>query len=154
MAAGVNNQVSGFPELASLLWHERAGRERVLFKIVEEQLVATAGRSRWLAEAGQEIEAALADLRRGETKRAAEAAELAQRLDLPPSATLVQLADAAPEPWDEILRAHCDALHELATEIEEATSESRRLLDAVSGIRDPWPWLARLRSLTFTPSTG
>ena len=154
MAAGVNNEVSGFPELASLLWRERANRERVLYRIVQEQLVLAAGRTRWLARAGEEIEEALADLRHGEVVRAAVAGALAARLGLPASLTLVQLADAAPGPWDEILRGHCAALHELGIEIDAATSESRRLLDAVANVREPWPWLARLRSSSFTPLTG
>jgi hypothetical protein len=154
MAACVNNQVSGFAELASLLWRERANREQVLFKIVEEQLVLAAGQTRWLANAGREIEAALADLRRGEVVRAAMSGALAARLGLPGSTTLAELADAAPEPWDEILRAHCDALRELQAEIEEATSESQRLLEAVASISEPWPALGRLRSSTFAPMTG
>jgi len=154
MAAGVDNQVNGFAELASLLWQERAARERILFKIVEEQLVAAAGRTRFLASAGQEIEAAVDDLRRGEAVRATEAAALAERLGLPASVTLVQIAGAAPEPWGEILRAHCDALREIAGEIDEATGESRRLLDAVTSVRGPRPSFARLRSWALAPMAG
>jgi hypothetical protein len=154
MAADVNNEVGGFPELASLLWRERAHRERVLYRIVQEQLVLAAGRTRWLVQAGQEVEEALADLRHGEVVRAAVAGSLAARLGLPASVTLVQLADSAPGPWDEILRGHCAALHELGIEIDEATSESRRLLAEVASVREPWPWLARLRRSSFVPLTG
>ena len=151
MAAGVNNEVGGFPELASLLWRERANRERVLYRIVQEQLVLAAGRTRWLARAGQEIEEALSDLRHGESVRAAIARALAARLGLPADVPLVQLADSAPGPWDEILRGLGDALRDLGILLDEATSESRRLLDAVTSVREPWPWLARLRNTSFTP---
>jgi hypothetical protein len=151
MAAGVSNQMSGFAELASLLWRERESRERVLFKIVEEQLVSAAGRTRWLTIASAEIEAAMADLRRGEAERADEAGALAGQLGLPAGIELIELAEAAPEPWNEILRGHCEALRELASEIEAATNESRRILDAAVDVGKARRGFARLRGSIFAP---
>ncbi len=130
MAVGVNDEISGFAEVASLLWTEREILERVLFKVVEEQLVVAAGHTRWLPSTNREIEAALGDLRRTEVERATEVDAVAKQLDLPPACTLTELAHAAPQPWDEIIREHRVALVGLMSEINAATSETRRLLDA------------------------
>jgi hypothetical protein len=128
-ALGVDNQVNGFSQVASLLWQEREILERVLFKLHEEQLVAASGQVRWLGAASSELEAALLDVRRAEVVRAAKVDELAEQRGLPPGIALAQLADAAPEPWDEILLEHRAALRRLAAEIDAATVETRRLLE-------------------------
>ena len=132
-AVGVDNQVNGFSQVASLLWQEREILERVLFKLLEEQLVASTGQPRWLAAASNELEAALLDLRRSEVVRAAKVDELAEKRGLPHGVALTQLAEAAPEPWSEILLEHREALRQLAAEIDDATTETRRLL--TSGAR-------------------
>jgi hypothetical protein len=126
----VSAEVSGIAELASLLWREREILERVLFKIVEQQLLVAAGETRWLSAANREVEAAVHDLRRCEVERAVEVDAVAERLGLGPGQTLAALADAAPEPWDEILREHRTAVSDLASQLDVASKEARRLLDA------------------------
>ena len=133
MAVGVDNETSGFPEVASLLWREREVLERVLFKIVQEKLILAAGQTRWLGAASRELEAALHDLRGSEVVRAAEVDALATQLGLSPGIALAELAEVAPEPWNEILLEHRDALRQLAAEIDTATAEARQLLDAGAG---------------------
>jgi hypothetical protein len=126
----VDDQISGFPEVASLLWREREMLERVLFKIVQERLILAAAETRWLAAAGSDLEAALHDLYRSEIVRAAEVSALADHLGLPGDVNLAQLADAAPDPWSEILHEHRDALRGLTAEVDAATAATRQLLDA------------------------
>ncbi len=129
-AVSVNNQLNGFSQVASVLWQEREILERVLFKLAEEQLVASTGQARWLSAASNELDEALQDLRRSEVVRATKVDELAEQRGLPPGVALAQLAEAAPEPWHEILLEHRAALRGLAAEIDAATSETRRLLES------------------------
>ena len=130
MAVGVSDEVKGFAELASLLWRERETLERVLFKIVEEQLVVASGETRWLAASNREVEAAVHDLRVSEVERAAEVDAMATQLGLPAGLSLAVLAENAPAPWDEILRDHRASLSRLLSEIDAAAKEARRLLEA------------------------
>ena len=130
MAVGVSDEVKEFAELASLLWREREILERVLFKIVEEQLVVAAGETRWLAAANREVEAAVHDLRISEVERAAEVDAMAAQLGLPAGRSLAVLAEHAPPPWDEILHDHRTSLRRLVSEIDSAAKEARRLLEA------------------------
>ena len=53
----------GFAEVSTMLWRERDALSLLLFKLVEEQLIVSAGRTRWLANANEEIEFALEQLR-------------------------------------------------------------------------------------------
>lgn len=128
----MDSENSGFPELAGLLWSEREILRNVLFKIVEERLVLSAGEHRWLAHADGELAAELHRLRGGEVMRAAEADAVAIRLNLPAGATLTQLAELAPEPWASILREHRDALRQLSAEVEQAIAQCHLLLEAGS----------------------
>ncbi len=146
-AASVDNQLNGFSQIASLLWQEREILERVLFKLIEEQLVARAGQPRWLSAASIELDEALQDLRRSEVVRAMKVDELAEQRGLPPGVALAQLADAAPDPWNAILLEHRAALRGLAAEIDAATSQTRRLLE--SGARG-----ARERLLSLTDAVA
>jgi hypothetical protein len=113
-----------------LLWREREILEQVLFKVVQERLVLEAGETRWLQAANRELEAAVRELRVSEVLRSAETTVLAEELGLSDNASLSELAGAAPEPWSSILLEHRDALRQLTLEIDDATAQSRLLLDA------------------------
>ncbi len=114
--------------LSEALWRERRLLEMLLFKLEEEQLVLTSGRSRWLAQATREVEAVLDEIRSAEISRAVEVEEAAPTLGLTGNASLGQLADAAPAPWDELLRAHRDAFASLTSEISRLADDNRELL--------------------------
>ena len=43
-------------ELSALLWRERELLELLIFKLEEEQLLLTAGKSRWIQHATREVE--------------------------------------------------------------------------------------------------
>ena len=53
----------GAHELSAMLWHERELLELLVFKLEEEQLLLTAGKSRWLQHATREVEQVLERLR-------------------------------------------------------------------------------------------
>lgn len=114
--------------LSEVLWQERHLLELLLFKLEEEQLLLTSGRTRWLAHATREVEQVLAEIRDAELGRAVEAEAVAIELGLEPGVSLAVLADHAPAPWDELLRAHRDAFAVLTSEIAQLADGNRELL--------------------------
>lgn len=114
--------------LSEALWRERRLLEMLLFKLEEEQLVLTAGRSRWLPQATREVEAVLDEIRSAEIARAVEVEDVAASLGVSPAASLGELAEAAPAPWDELLRSHRDAFASLTSEIGRLADDNRELL--------------------------
>ena len=120
----------GFSEVSTLLWREREALHLLLFKLVEEQLIVSAGLTRWLAQANDEIEMTLEQLRGTEVLRAAEVDVLADELGLAAPPTLAELAELAPEPWATLFTEHRQALLQLVGEVERATGENRALLAA------------------------
>ena len=94
MLTTTGSKTMGFSEVSTLLWREREALQLLLFKLVEEQLIVSAGHTRWLAQANDEIEAALEQLRGTEVLRAAEVDAIADDLGLPAPPTLAELAGA------------------------------------------------------------
>jgi len=114
--------------LSEALWRERRLLELLLFKLEEEQLLLSSGRTRWLSQATREVESVLDEIRSAELARAVEVEEVALALGVPTSSSLSVLADAAPAPWDELLRAHRDAFTSLTAEIGRLADDNRELL--------------------------
>jgi hypothetical protein len=115
-------------DVSTVLWRERELLELLLFKLEEEQLVLTSGRSRWLAHATREVEMVIGQIRQAELERAILVDAMATELGLPPSPSLTALAEAAPSPWDDLLRAHRAAFLLLAEEISAMSTTNRELL--------------------------
>jgi hypothetical protein len=148
----------GLAEVSTILWRERELLELLLFKLEEEQLVLTSGRSRWLSRATKEVEIVLAEIRRTELCRATAVDEAAEALGLGPNPSLTALAGACAEPWAGILRDHRISFHALTAEItalaasnkdlitagKQATEATLRALTAVGADRDGGP--------TYTPT--
>lgn len=120
----------GFAEVSTMLWRERDALQFLLYKLVTEQLIVTSGQARWLAQANEEIEFALEQLRGTEVLRAAETDALADQLGIPSPATLAQLESVADEPWSTLYAEHRRALLDLMAEISQVTAENRKLLTA------------------------
>lgn len=114
--------------LSEVLWRERHLLELLLFKLEEEQLVLTAGRTRWLGHATREVESVLDEIRTAEVGRAVEVDAAAAEVGTEPGASLAMLAERAPAPWDEVLRAHRDAFASLTSEIAALADGNRELL--------------------------
>lgn len=110
----------GAQELSALLWRERETLELLLFKLEEEQLLLTAGKSRWLPHATREVEQVLDRLRESGLERAVAVATVADEYSLAEAATLRQIVDAAPTAaWADVFGSHLAALEKLASEIRE-----------------------------------
>ncbi|WP_346770701.1 flagellar export chaperone FlgN [Cellulomonas sp. RIT-PI-Y] len=122
------NREMALSELSDVLWTERNLLELLLFKLEEEQLVLTSGRTRWLGHATREVETVLDQIRDAELGRSVESDAVALELGLAPGSGLAALAEHAPAPWDELLRAHRDAFVTLTTEIAQLADGNRELL--------------------------
>jgi len=125
---GASELSASLSSLCTLLWQERVGLERILFKLVEEQLVAGAGQLRFLQLADEELREAADVLRENEVLRAAETQMVARLMNLPPSSSLAEIAAAADEPWPALLLEHRDALRGLLGEIESTAQANRQVL--------------------------
>jgi hypothetical protein len=117
-------------QLCTLLWSERGLLEHLLFKLTTEQLVVASGSTRWLNQADDELQIAVAAMQDSEVIRAAEVDLLTRRVGAGPDTTLRELAETAPEPWGMLLADHREALRALALEIQTVAAENRRLLQA------------------------
>ena len=84
-------------DLSTLLWRERELLELLVFKLEEEQLLLTAGRSKWLHHATREVEAVLARIRTAGIERTVEASSVAVEWGLGEDATLRQLVERRTE---------------------------------------------------------
>ncbi len=115
-------------EVSSILWRERELLDLLLFKLEEEQLLLSAGRTRWLGHATREVEMVLAEMKRAELGRAVEVEAVAVSLGLSPQASLRELSEAAPAPWNDILREHRLAFLTTTEEITALAQSNRELL--------------------------
>jgi hypothetical protein len=118
----------GLADLASILWRERETLELLLFKLEEEQLVLSGGRTRWLAHATREVEAVLEEIRRTEVLRAMEVEAVSASLGIGANPSLGALADAAPPPWSDLLNQHRKAFLTLTAEVTALAEANRDLL--------------------------
>jgi len=118
----------GLREVSAILWRERHLLELLLFKLDEEQLVLAAGRTRWLPRATREVEMVLEEIRQTELERSVEVSRLAVDMQLPAGASLRQLAELAPSPWQGMLVEHRQAFLSLTDEITALVQSNRELL--------------------------
>jgi hypothetical protein len=111
----------GANELSALLWHERELLDLLIFKLTEEQLLLTAGKTRWLSHATSEVEQVVRRLRSSGLSRTIEVGVVAEEWNVTADEpTLDNLAAAAPPgPWGEILRAHLEAMTAQTVQIKE-----------------------------------
>jgi hypothetical protein len=107
-------------ELSACLWRERELLDLLAFKLEEEQLLLTTGKSRWLQYATREVEQVMERLRAAGLARSVEAAAVADEWGAPQNATLRELVDTAPDgPWADIFTAHLAALTEYTEQIRD-----------------------------------
>lgn len=140
----------GVQELSTIIWRQRQLLELLVFKLTEEQLLLTSGRTAWLSHATREVEEVVTRLYDVELLRDVQAAQVAADWDAADATTLRDLIPHAPPPWDEVLRGHLEALTALTTQIRtvrdangtflreglRATQETLAGLDASGGTYD------------------
>lgn len=114
--------------LSGNLTREQELLEILLYKLEVEQLLLTAGRTERLHMATAELEQVLLDIQGAELGRALEVEIVALELGLPAEASLREIAEAAPAPWDGILTEQRTALVRLTSEIRDVTDSNKSLL--------------------------
>lgn len=131
-------------ELSALLWRERELLDLLTFKLEEEQLLLTAGKSRWLAHGTREVEQVLDHLSKAGLARAIEVAAVAAQWGLGAEASLAELSAAAPEGvWADILTAHLNAMQRQTAAIKELRDSNEQFLRAA--VRSTQETAAELR---------
>lgn len=118
----------GLNELSTVLWRERELLEQLLFKLEEEELVLASGRARWVGRASREVEAVLDQIQGIEFGRAIEADDAARQVGIDEGCSLLELAQAAPSPWNDLLRGHHSALKDLTAQIEARAQSNHETL--------------------------
>jgi hypothetical protein len=123
----------GVHELSAVLWRERELLELLLFKLEEEQLLLTAGKTRWLPFATREVEQVLERLRQSSLERSVEVAAVALEWGSNEDATLRELIAHAPSAaWKDNFTSHLQALGELASAIAALRDSNLTYLRAAS----------------------
>lgn len=118
----------GLNELSTVLWRERELLEMLLFKLEEEELILASGRTRWIGRATREVEAVLEQIRGIELGRAIEADDAAREVGIEEGASLLEIAKAAPSPWNDLLRSHHVALTDVTSQIDALAHSNRDVL--------------------------
>jgi hypothetical protein len=119
-------------EFSGVLWRERQLLELLLFKLEEEQLILTSGKTQWLPHATREVENVLEQIRTAELGRAVEADAAAREVGVPEGSNLITIAKAAPAPWRDLLIEHHRAFVELTEQVNELAEGNRELLASSS----------------------
>lgn len=125
-------------QLAETLWYERRLLEFLLFKLVSANLVLATDDRRFVGPAIAEVEKVVTEVREAERARYDVLTKVATTMGVPMATiTLNSLADTAPEDLRGVFADHRDAFMALANEIEEITTDNRRLasvgLDGITG---------------------
>ncbi|MFP4634403.1 MAG: flagellar export chaperone FlgN [Nitriliruptoraceae bacterium] len=128
-------------ELGHRLWDEREVVTHLLYRLTVSKLLLAADERRFVADAFDEVEQAVARLRENELARDRAVRDLAERWQVDPQQlTLAELARRSPPPFDHTFSEHRDAFQRLAAEIEDLAGQNRALaaneLDAVRGTID------------------
>lgn len=134
--------------LSQTLWRQRALVELLLYRLEVQQLVLSAGKSQWIDLSARDVEGAINEVRAEELVRATCVAAVAPLLRVPETASLTELARAAGEPWDQILRDHQAAFLSLIGQVEAVSRDNRDLL--AHGLHDTHDFLSRVASVPST----
>jgi hypothetical protein len=130
-------------DLSALLWRERELLELLTFKLEEEQLLLTAGKTKWLPHATREVEQVMDRLREAGLGRSIAVSALAREWGADENATLRELVAHAPlGPWSDIFTAHLHAMTDLAGQIKQLRDTNEQFLRAAA--RSTQETLARL----------
>jgi len=114
--------------LSDLLWRERDLLDALRYRLEVEHLLLGAGRTDLLPTAVRDVDDVLEQVRTAELARAAEVSAVVAELGLPDGASLLDIATAAPVPWEGILREHRTAFLSLTSEIATVAQTNRDFL--------------------------
>lgn len=142
--------VAACADLSESLWRTRELLESLAYRIEVQRALVETGRGSWLARSTRDVDELIATIRTSELSRAVELLPLTELLGLSPEASLREVAEAVPTPWDQVFAEHRHALAELTQGLTEAALANKELL--ASSARAIDEALARFRT-TGTGST-
>lgn len=122
----------GAENLSSMLWKERELLDLLTFKLEEEQLLLTSGKTKWLQHATREVESVVQRIREAGLARTVSASCVAIAWGVDEDSSLAQLAAAAPAPWDDLLRSHLQALSGQTALIRQLRDDNEQYLRAAA----------------------
>lgn len=126
-----DDAAAAFLPVDSLLWDERALLQRLLYQLVAQDLVISAGRVSLLSDSDLEIRGIVQDLRLHEVGRAVQTEALAASYGLRPDAPLRHIVQAAPATWAAIMGDHLRVLRELQDAVDRQAHRNIELLQAL-----------------------
>lgn len=118
----------GLAEMSNVLWRQRQLLDLLQFRMTVEQSLLVGRQVRWLARATDEVEAVLEEMRQTELLRAVVVDQVAAELGLGVDASLQDIIEASPSPWDEIFEEHRRAFLVLTDEVQAIAATNRELL--------------------------
>jgi FtsZ-binding cell division protein ZapB len=134
-------------ELSHHLWSLRQLLERLIYRLDVQQLLLAASRTRFLPLAAAEVDEASAAIAALDEHIRKAASDLAESVDLPPTAVLAELAEHTEPHVRQLLLDHRSALQILQSEVEELVRSNKELARRVISARD---MLSALNSTTDT----
>lgn len=124
-------------ELSHVLWRLRDLTSILVYRLEVQQLVLLSGRVRWVDVATEDVDRCLEAIRREERTRVRIVEQLSTLLGTGPTASLRDLCDVVPAPWDVVLAEHQSEFLTLSAEAEEAARGNRELLhQGLSEVRE------------------
>ncbi|TAM68401.1 MAG: flagellar protein FlgN [Microbacteriaceae bacterium] len=145
----------GVQELSASLWRERELLELLIFKLEEEHLLLTSGKSRWIQHATREVEQVMERLKAAGLARAIEVSGVAAEWGTREGATLLELiADAPQGPWAEIFTDHLTAMTDQAAQIKQLRDANEQFLRAAIRTSDELLAETETRGSTYDASGG
>lgn len=121
-------QAMGYERVSNQLWQERKILELLVFKLEEEHLILVSGRHAWLKHATTEVEHVVDALRAAEAVRAEAVAELGEELGIGSTPSILDIAEAAGDPWSEIFIQHQEELLKILNKINSIATANREIL--------------------------
>lgn len=115
-------------DLSESLWRTRELLDVLAYRIEVQRALVETARSGWLARSTREVDDTIATIRSSELARSVDLLPLTEALGLSPQASLRELAEAVPAPWDQVLAEHRHALGEATAALLQAALANRELL--------------------------
>lgn len=128
MHEGQPDIVAACADLSESLWRTRELLDVLAYRIEVQRALVETARSSWLARSTRDVDEVIATIRSSELARAVDLVPLTTLLDLPATASLREIAEAVPSPWDQVLAEHRYALAEATGQLTRAALANRELL--------------------------
>ncbi len=125
----METQESVLDTLATAIARQVEALESLRFRFEVQQMMLSAGRSRWIGETTRELEGAIASVQLcDEALRAGLCDAAVHAAGLSPEATLREVAEAVGEPWSYIFHQARDELRHAIERVGALCAENRKLL--------------------------